>query len=48
MPSTPSEHTFRYVDTDVPDGVTLSAWRAEKVRAEGGRRSGIMRRLGGR
>jgi hypothetical protein len=41
-------HTFLYVDTDVPDGVTLAAWRAGKVRAERGRRSGIMRRVGGR
>jgi hypothetical protein len=48
MPSSPSEHTFLYVDTDVPDGMTLSAWRGEKVRADRGRRSGILRRLGGR
>jgi hypothetical protein len=46
MPTSASEHTFLYVDTDVPAGVTLSAWRGEKVRAARGRRSGILRRLG--
>jgi hypothetical protein len=48
MPSTPSEHSFLYVETDVPDGMTLSAWRGEKGRADRGRRSGILRRLGKR
>jgi hypothetical protein len=45
MPSSTPEHTFCYVESDVPAGMTLSAWRREKVRAEArGRRSGRMRR----
>jgi hypothetical protein len=43
MPSTPSEHSFLYVETDVPDGMTLSARIPDR-----GRRSGILRRLGKR
>jgi hypothetical protein len=47
MPSTTPEHTFCYVETDVPAGMTLSSWRDEKVRAEArGRRSGLLRRRG--
>jgi hypothetical protein len=47
MPSTSPAHTFRYVESDVPAGMTLSSWRAEKTRAEaGGRRSGLLRRRG--
>jgi hypothetical protein len=47
MPSSTPEHTFCYVESDVPAGMTLSSWRREKVRAEGrGRRSGLMRRRG--
>jgi hypothetical protein len=47
MPSTSPEHSFCYVASDVPVGMTLSAWRGEKVRAEaGGRRSGLLRRRG--
>jgi hypothetical protein len=47
MPSTTQDHTFCYVESDVPAGMTLSAWRSEKVRAEtGGRRSGLLRRRG--
>ena len=49
MPSTSPEHTFLYVDTDVPEGMTLSEWRGAKVRsAARGRRSGLLRRLGAR
>jgi hypothetical protein len=50
MPSTSPEHTFLYVDSDVPEGMTLSEWRSAKVRsaAARGRRSGLLRRLGGR
>jgi hypothetical protein len=45
MPSDTPEHTFRYVESDVPAGMTLSAWRGQKARAEGrGRRSGLLRR----
>ena len=47
MPSTTPDHTFCYVESDVPAGMTLSSWRSEKVRAEsGGRRSGLLRRRG--
>jgi len=47
MPSTSPSHTFSYVESDVAEGMTLSAWRAEKVRSEaGGRRSGLLRRRG--
>ena len=47
MPSTSPDHSFCYVESDVPAGMTLSAWRREKVRAEdGGRRSGPLRRRG--
>ena len=35
MPSTTPDHTFCYVESDVPAGMTLSSWRSEKVRAEG-------------
>jgi hypothetical protein len=47
MPSTTPEHSFCYVESDVPAGMTLSAWRDEKVRADAGsRRSGLLRRRG--
>ena len=47
MPSITPEHTFCYVECDVPAGMTLSAWRNEKVRAEARRRrSGLLRRRG--
>jgi hypothetical protein len=47
MPSTTAEHSFCYVESDVPVGMTLSAWRGEKVGAEhSGRRSGLLRRRG--
>ena len=47
MPSTSPAHSFSYVESDVPAGMTLSAWRGEKVRAEArGRRSGLFRRRG--
>jgi hypothetical protein len=47
MPSIDLEHTFRYVDCDVPAGMTLSSWRDEKARAERrSRRSGLLRRRG--
>ncbi len=47
MPSTAPDHTFCYVETDVPAGMTLSSWRGEKVRAEArGRRLGRLRRRG--
>jgi hypothetical protein len=38
MPSIASEHTFCYVESDVPAGMTLSSWRNEKVRVEARRR----------
>jgi hypothetical protein len=25
------EHAFRYVECDIPEGVTLDRWRAERV-----------------
>jgi hypothetical protein len=47
MPSTSPDHTFCYVESDVPAGMTLSAWRRETARVEGGgRRSGLLRRRG--
>jgi hypothetical protein len=47
MSSTTLEHTFRYVECDVPAGMTLSSWRDEKARAEAPRRrSGLLRRRG--
>ena len=47
MLSTTPDHTFCYVESDVPAGMTLSSWRSEKVRAEArGRRSGVLRRRG--
>jgi hypothetical protein len=49
MSSTSPEHTFLYVDSDVPEGMTLSEWRGAKARAAArGRRSGLLRRLGAR
>jgi hypothetical protein len=45
MPTATAEHTFCYVDCDVPAGMTLSAWRGAKARAEArGRRSDLLRR----
>ena len=47
MPAAIPDHTFRYVESDVPAGMTLSSWRGEKVRAEArSRRSGLLRRRG--
>jgi hypothetical protein len=47
MPFTSPAHSFCYVESDVPAGMTLSSWRGEKVRAEArGRRSGLLRRRG--
>jgi hypothetical protein len=47
MPATSLDHRFSYVESDVPAGMTLSSWRAEKVRAEAGdRRAGLLRRRG--
>jgi hypothetical protein len=47
MPSIASEHAFRYVESDVPAGMTLSSWRGEKARVEARRRrSGLLRRRG--
>jgi hypothetical protein len=47
MLSITAAHSFCYVESDVPAGMTLSAWRREKVRVEGGgRRSGLLRRRG--
>jgi hypothetical protein len=49
MPSTRPQHTFLYVESDVPEGMTLSEWRGAKARAaRDGRRSGLLRRFGGR
>ncbi len=31
--STDQSHTFMYVESDVPAGMTLSAWRGRKERA---------------
>jgi hypothetical protein len=45
--TTAAEHTFLYVDCDVPAGVTLTTWRDDKVRAAGGRRPSFLRRLAG-
>ena len=47
MSSTTPEHSFCYVESDIPEGMTLSSWRGEKARAESrGRRSGLLRRRG--
>jgi hypothetical protein len=47
MPSTSPDHSFCYVESDVPAGMTLSSWRGEKARAEvGGRRSRLLRPRG--
>jgi hypothetical protein len=47
--TTAAEHTFLYVDCDVPAGMTLTSWRDDKVRTESrGRRSGILRLFGAR
>jgi len=47
MPSTSPDHTFCYVESDVPAGMTLSSWRSEKTRAQAPRRrSGVLRRRG--
>jgi hypothetical protein len=32
-PAAQPSDSFMYVETDVPPGMTLSAWRGEKVRA---------------
>ena len=48
MPSTSLEHTFCYVESDVPAGMTLSSWRDEKVRAEARRRRPRLLRRRGR
>jgi hypothetical protein len=45
--TTAAEHTFLYVDCDVPAGVTLTTWRDDKVRAMGGKRPSFLRRLAG-
>jgi hypothetical protein len=33
-PAAQPSASFMYVDSDVPPGMTLSAWRGEKVRAQ--------------
>jgi hypothetical protein len=33
-PAAEPSASFMYVDSDVPPGMTLSAWRGEKVRAQ--------------
>ena len=45
--TTAAEHTFLYVECDVPAGVTLTSWRDGRVRAAGGKRPGLLRRLAG-
>jgi hypothetical protein len=37
--STDTAHTFLYVDSDVPAGITLSAWRGAKERTARRRRA---------
>jgi hypothetical protein len=44
--TTAAEHTFLYVDCDVPAGMTLTSWRDDKVRAAG-KRPSFLRRLAG-
>jgi hypothetical protein len=49
MLSVTAAHSFCYVESDVPAGMTLSSWRGQKVRADahaGGRRGGLLRRRG--
>src|SRR4051812_13186491 len=47
MLSITAAHSFCYVESDVPAGMTLSSWRGQKVHAEaGGRRPGLLRRRG--
>jgi hypothetical protein len=42
-----STEPVHYVESDVPDGMTLSSWRRAKARAEvSGRRAGLLRRRG--
>jgi hypothetical protein len=48
MPSIASQHTFCYVESDVPAGMTLSSWRGEKVRVEARRRGSRRLRRRGR
>jgi hypothetical protein len=45
--STDQSHTFMYVDSDVPAGMTLSAWRTRKERAARKPRRGFGLRLVG-
>ena len=44
-PAAQPSDSFMYVDTDVPPGMTLSAWRGEKVRAQRAPRSRTRRAL---
>jgi hypothetical protein len=44
--STHRSHTFMYVDSDVPAGMTLSAWRGQKERARRHRRTFGLRLVG--
>jgi hypothetical protein len=39
------EHAFQYVECDVPEGVTLDRWRAERHSAAGRKRLGPLRAL---
>ena len=40
-----TEHAFQYVECDVPEGVTLDRWRAERPSAAGRKRLGPLRTL---
>jgi hypothetical protein len=51
MPTTSSDqsHSFLYVDSDVPAGMTLSSWRSDRERtAAAGRGPRLLGRLGAR
>jgi len=41
----PAAHTFAYVDTDIPDDMTIADWRRTRVSASQARRSGRLQRL---
>ena len=45
--STDQSHTFMYVDSDVPAGMTLSTWRGQKERVARRRRRTFGLRLVG-
>ena len=41
------EHAFRYIECDIPEGVTLDRWRATRASTPARRRLGTLRSLRG-